>query len=1199
MNLTDEQKRAVEDVERNLVVRAGAGTGKTRVLVSRFLYLLERRLTRPTDIAAITYTEKAANELKVRLRAEALERERSSGGDGNRRYWRECRLEIERARIGTFHGFCARLLREQALQAGLDPNFVVLEEANAFIRKRRAVQRTLNAWVERSEEALVPLLRAFEFGHLEGLLNDMLSRPEICEPAAQRFLAMRPEGLAEWWDRERQRIQTEAVRGLLDDPRWQRCLDELSHYQATDPQDKAELNRRCILRLAEELPGTDEPYAILRQMGTACNRRLGVKKHWRGDELAMLRELFRTMKQEVIADPLSAVAAVEATERDDEAAAGFCALGRLYLDVRAAYRQEKEAEGALDYDDLLLRTRDLLRGNRPVRAHYQKSISRLLVDEFQDNADVEREVLFFLAEKSPRADDWRTVELAEGKLFIVGDDKQSIYRFRGADVAVFNETAERLSASDRYALSTSFRATPALIDFVNEFFSSVMGEGKRKELFQSRYAPLVAHRPTDKGPAPGVELLMTPVARGETMQEARTREARALARRIARLVEAEPVVVDSNVGESRPAKLSEVVVLFRALSNVELYERALREAGLSYYLVGGTDFYQRQEVRDVVTALRTVLSPDDELALAGWLRSPMCGISDEGLWFLARKEGLRRGLARAEEHLRGHPDLEPALRAREMWKDLRSGFGRLGLTEAVEQLLVATGYSATVQTSFSGSQQRANLEQLVELARTVEAAGGTTLREFVELLEEFSIRGPREEAAATVEEAGDAVRLMSIHQAKGLEFPVVCVADLGRGEQAGQRQVLMHPELGFACKLKSWEDSSNGDALPWRLLRQRESAETEAERERLLYVAITRARDYLVLSGPWYEEPTRRQERSWIGWLRSGLPEGMELPEPGLDTEVPFGGTTVRLRHGMAEAPEGTGLRRRSAAGWRELGELEGRRSRHEGQMEALSSQLSKLRVAPGAQASLPATAVADFARCPRYYRFSHVLGLPETVLSPPGPYGEGGMLLGKVVHEVLRYFPEQPDEELRRRVRDTVATCTQGRVSSGDDGSLPRQAEDLVRRWLSTDLAAEIREGRAWRSEVPVSFRLDGRLIEGRIDLVWVDQDGRVGLLDYKTDAVTAEEVAGRKAYLIRQLQVYWLALARLLGRPPARALLVFLRPGIEIELPRGLETEAVAEELTRLLRQMSAGPYPERHGPGCPCRYACFCEDDATSGG
>jgi len=226
------------------------------------------------------------------------------------------------------------------------------------------------------------------------------------------------------------------------------------------------------------------------------------------------------------------------------------------------------------------------------------------------------------------------------------------------------------------------------------------------------------------------------------------------------------------------------------------------------------------------------------------------------------------------------------------------------VSEVLEHLFSRTGYLGTVQASFAGRQQRANLEQLLELARGLEGSGRVSLREFVQLMEELAVRGPREEPAATIEEAGEAIRLMTIHQAKGLEFPIVCVADLGRGQGGRRRSLLIHGELGFAAKLKTWgedgdENGSAGESLPWRLLRWQEGVETEAESERLLYVAATRARDYLVLSGPWYEPADRRVARGWMGWLRAGLPEDVSLPEPGEEATVPFHGVNAHLRQGV------------------------------------------------------------------------------------------------------------------------------------------------------------------------------------------------------------------------------------------------------------------------------------------------------------
>jgi len=1202
VNLTDEQRRAVETTDRNLVLRAGAGTGKTRVLVEHFLFILEKHLATPTEVVAITYTKKAANELKVRLRRGTLQRERSASRAEDRRYWRRCRLDVERAYIGTFHAFCTRLLRERSLPAGLDPNFTVMEEAPALILRGRAIRETLDDWVEREEaSALGELLEAFEFRRLEDLLAAMLRRPEVCERTARRFAEQSPDGMCRSWEERRARIQERVLQTLVSDPRWQVCLQELSQYQAGDPDDGAEVNRRSILCAARRLARSEHPLGLLQGMAQACHQRRGRAANWAGGDLRRVRASMKRLRDDLVGPAVKCLSSIEPTGNEERAALGLRALGRLYLALRARYRRLKDAQGVLDFNDLLLLTRNLVRDDQGARAYYQGRVRYLLVDEFQDNAELEREILFFLAERGARADRWDEVELVPGKLFIVGDDKQSIYRFRGAEVTVFNDTADRLASPDHDdTLRASFRSTPALIEFLNALFSSVMGEGERAERFQSRHVSLQAQRAPGAFAQPAVEVLAVPMERDETLYQARQREARALAERLRELTGRVPVVVDEETGQLRPARCSEVAVLFRALSAVTLYERALREVGLPYYLIGGSEYYQRPEVRTVVSALRAAVSPADEVALAGWLRSPMCALSDQALWLLAREDGLRRGLERAEEVLGGHPEADRAARAREVLAGLRVRAGRLSVSEMLEHLFSVTGYPATVQASFTGRQQRANLEQLLELARTMEMTGATGLREFVQLLEELTLRGPHEEPAATVEEAGEAVRLMTIHQAKGLEFPVVCVADMGRGEGGVWAQVLIHREFGFASKLKTWgedggNDESAGASLPWQLLKWQEHVETEAENERLLYVAATRARDYLVLSGPWYEPSDGKARRGWMGWVRAGLAEDVYLPGPGQEVTTQFNGVDVRLRRGAEGGEAGPGLRRRSADAWEALPQKLRVLVAEEGQVQALRGQLAPVCVAEEARESVSASALADFSRCPYYFYLKNVVGVPEVVLRSPTEASAAGVTLGQVVHEVLSDFPAGSDQALLGRLDEVCERTGEGPAA---EENLREQAAALLGRWLAGPLAAQIREARAWRTELPFACSVGGQLVEGRIDLVWESGDGGVGLLDYKTDRVDEAGARTHGRYLLRQLEVYWLALGRLLGRPPERAGLFFLRAGIEVPLARPTVEAEVEGRLREMLKQMAAGPYPRREGDGCPCGYEGLCRQQRSLG-
>jgi RecB family exonuclease len=440
---------------------------------------------------------------------------------------------------------------------------------------------------------------------------------------------------------------------------------------------------------------------------------------------------------------------------------------------------------------------------------------------------------------------------------------------------------------------------------------------------------------------------------------------------------------------------------------------------------------------------------------------------------------------------------------------------------------------------------------------------------------------------------------MTIHQAKGLEFPVVCVADLGREREAERGVLLSHRRLGFAAKLKvpgdeeAEGDDTKGDSLPWRLLRWQEAREAEAERERLLYVAATRARDYLVLCGPWTADRNARSRETWMGWLREGLPEEVQLPVVGTDATVSFHGASVRLCHGVFGKKHEGHLGRRSAQGWESLRAEVGSQRIDGAAAKDLGAHLRPVNVPPGARESTPASAVADFARCPCSFYLKHVVGIPEGTVSGAGAGPSRAVLLGQVIHEVLRRFPAATDAELLTLVEETCHAEGSEAVAA----DLLPEAKHLVTQWLKGGRAAQVRRARRYRSELPFACLLDGHMLEGRIDLLWENADGSLGLLDYKTDHVDKAGAERHGQYLRRQLEVYSLAVTKVLGGAPQQAGLYFLVPDVEVALAMPFRKEEVGRGLRALLQRMRTGPYPRQAGDGCPCPHEALCREQPYS--
>ncbi len=887
--LTPQQAAALGVVAASVALSAGAGCGKTRVLTERYLRYLEGPDRRPLgSIVALTFTEKAARELRQRVRA-ACRRRLDRGDDPA--YWRGVLRGLEAAPIGTFHECCGRLLRRFAVEAGLEPGFGVLEETIAPSFREEALSACLRRWLAEGDPDLHELAVAYSLRVVRQTLVDLIA--DRGGRDYQLWSEAEPETIVAIWREVWLRLGLPLALDRVaraGEP----LLKLLGQFDCTNRV----MNERIAWLRSEvpALPKARSPHEALAEVQTyALVKGAGGAEAWEAkdvytlvqSELAKLRKaaggLLETLK-------LLEADSVPAARRSRQ-------FARLAAEAVEAYARLKRDRGLLDFDDLLHHARRLLlTGPDSVRERLAAEISVVLVDEFQDTDPVQAEILERLA----------APDLLGGRVFLVGDIKQSIYRFRGAEPRLFEEYRGRFPEAGRKALTENFRSAPGIITFVNALFADRFpGAEHRLEPRSSRYAtpdgPAVTFLwATEAGAAEGEADRDEPdesEAQGGRPKDesgnadARRRvEARWLARWVAqRLAEGRPVW-DEAVGGVRPAHAGDVVFLFRSLSDAACYENALIAEGLDYYVVGGAAFFVQQEVLDLINLLTAIEDPFDELALAGVLRSPFFGVSDEGLYWLAQAGGgeLAAGLARGSEvNDLDETDRQRVERAARLLGAWRARKDREPIARLLDRALAESGYEAALLGEYLGERKRANCRKLVRIAARFDRQGGLTLADFVARLRADLRKPPREEQAATTDEAGQAVRIMTVHQSKGLEFPIVVVPDLDRKAPPGSDRVKFHSELGPVAEdpPEVGPDEANLGSV---CIKEIEAQEERLEAHRLLYVATTRARELLVLSAavgpearpasPAMQLIAERFDRV-TGACLATLPDGLPTPE--------------------------------------------------------------------------------------------------------------------------------------------------------------------------------------------------------------------------------------------------------------------------------------------------------------------------------
>jgi ATP-dependent helicase/nuclease subunit A len=878
---TLEQTRALEVQGASVALSAGAGTGKTFVLAERFVRALDAPENRPLGrVVALTFTNKAARELRERIRKECRNR-LERGNDPAR--WRGILRGLEAARIGTFHAFCGEILRQHAIEAGVDPGFTVFEESIALAIRQGALDASLREALLRRDPDLIDL--AVEFG---------LS---IVRQSIEILLANRSAGeIREWADQEpRELVQIwqkiwghEVQPALLDRFRQnlRPALDLIERNRFDNPKVQVRLNEFSDAMALLNIPG--DPIPALNAIAEAAKIQGLVAKLWPSKEIYdSISDHFKQIRNE-------ARKLVEVLPWDEpsslEAAEHGLRFARLAIQARGSYDQAKRDRGGIDHDDLLLIARELLaRPFSMARDALEKSVDLVLVDEFQDTDPVQAEILERLAGS----------DLLGGKLFLVGDVKQSIYRFRGARPELFEKYRSDFPLQGQLELSTNFRSSPAILAFVNALFASTF------TVENAALQPgLGSFDQVENSPA-AIEFLWEPEAPETKASEKpdvnarRRQEARRIARHLKTRLEQGWWIVDPTEKTPRIAHQGDIAFLFRSLSDASHYEQALVAEGLDYHVVGGSGFFAQQEVLDLINVLTAVEDPLDAVSMAGTLRSPFFSISDDALFWISTNrigqphEGLERCVGDGLDKL-PEADRPRADRARRLLQKWRSVKDRLPIASLLDQILTESGYEAALIGEFLGDRKRANARKLVDMARRFDEQGGFTLADFVDRLRADLRRATRETEAATTDEEGEIIRLMSIHQAKGLEFPIVVLPDLDRKRPGEMKRVAFDGELGplvnpvvEASPSEDGEESDPGGSLGWTIHRHRERIADDAEALRLFYVAVTRARDSLVISSATAssKRPTSpamtlldaRFDRD-TGQFRGILPEGW--PEP-------------------------------------------------------------------------------------------------------------------------------------------------------------------------------------------------------------------------------------------------------------------------------------------------------------------------------
>ena len=1076
LGLTSEQAAIVAERGRDVLVTAGAGSGKTRVLVERYVSLLGEHSI--SELAAVTFTDAAATEMRERVRQEVLTRPEL----------RRHREHLDEAVIGTIHSLCLQVLRENPVEAAIDPASRVLSDDEAEFELMRACIDALEDAADADDHRALVLRELSVFSMTNHLPQLVASRDEV-EAA---FGALPGDTVEEWSVHVRgllDRGTREAVEGVRTELSEKVVWLKGAHMGPGEDALSTRL-RECLAVLGDPHTGDwSDLLARVVDAGSKVNLKGGSARNW-GEDLGEVKAAMGWIRQ--TARDLGDLPSWN--EHDQIALESLSSLKSLFDDACVRYSARKKELIALDYLDLEIEATELLRAHPHIVASYRARLHHLLVDELQDTNPTQIAFLDLLTGRGES-------EPVGPERFFVGDVKQAIYRFRGSDVRNFTRLHKEIESRGAiHALSQSFRSHDPLVESLNLLF-----EGVFEDPTDEFEAPM--QRMTGRGSTPPdtpyFVLLpvsnRTPAGERASGDDQRRVEADAVAAEVASLLRRPAKVWGREEKKQRPARASDVAILLRRLSNVHLFEQALEDHGVPYRTVAGAGFFTRQEVLDLTNLLGWLAEPDDSIALAGVLRSPLFMIDDQSL--LALRSHGRDMLAA----LRNPPDpirqeaRQFCERAAEVLSDLRGGVPFMSPDVLLERALALTWFEAAWAPLPGGDQALANIRKFVDLARQL---AGHSLDEFVTYVRRRRDELQAREGQAVLDQS-DAVRLLTVHGAKGLQFPIVFVPEAHQTSRVSYDEVRWRTEDGISLTLA--KKTGSGEANRRRpgfysYLLARDRAEEAAEHKRLFYVAATRAADILYITG----DDSERGD-GWLGPARSALGESSGGVEERQPIPADLGAIASRAPLQVVEVPP------------------------EDEEQDFVAPLVARPPVIP-LRSSTPVTSLKPEVTPLEYSWHSDGLGLVR-----------GSLAHSAIEHWFTRGQRPALDELMAKMDAGLGKEAVQGIVTEVDAMLDLLDVSPLADTLRDDDTSAHF--------ELPFSWDWEGVPVHGTIDLAY-ESKGVWHVLDFKTDELRGRSLTDASETYLPQLALYASALEAAVGQPPVTGLM-FLRTG-DVYIPQ-----------------------------------------------
>ena len=1141
MRLTPSQQEAL-NIEKDVCVTAGAGSGKTTVLVERYLKILRERDVKPREIVAITFTEKAAAEMKDRV----IEKLSEEADTSTRENFLE---QMNSAHISTIHAFCSSILREFPFQAGVPANFSIVQGIDQKLLLQATLKNTLKTIATNEEDEHRPELTRLlqRYGGQQKLVeffSDMLQRRDTLERLIKKMYS-NPNNteIRTSWERqirEREQQTRERMMSAINIPEFIRCLKAALQVATGSGTEGVNNATQELETLSGGNPNLPEVLNLLREIAnlitTSSNT---IRKNFlrNNDDTTDINTevdfLVSTAKQ--IKD-IPSIENDESEEKTDDVETDedflistIRDLLTLYKRIFNDYQNAKLLQSTLDFNDLQLKTRDLLRDNEEIRQKLVDRYQFYMVDEFQDTNKLQYDLVMRLTNK-----------LESANLFIVGDPKQSIYAFRGADVRVFEKMRRKIVENGGLAISLkeNFRSLRGLIGFTNYFFGGLMGDGSENE-FEVPYEPLIKARPVEANS--GIEIFL-----GKKGDEAANEYAMIAhcIKNMKRNGDTVWVRGENRVEIERPIEYGDIAILIRSRTHLPDLEHALLESDIPHLITGGIGFYQRQEIYDIWNYLNFLNTPaEKQTSLVGILRGPAFGVSDSELYEISLQEGTdfwekAQNYQTPSEHLRNAINT--------LKKHIQIAH-RMPVNQLIVTVVNQTGMIGTLKTGKQGIQRWANYQKLLDLARNFDGDENTQiLPDFIEFLDTLITEEPREGQAPV--EARGAVQIMTIHAAKGTEFPIVILPCLDRRGQT-DREPFIDESLGIGFSpLKPDDGYRKTEPEIIAHMKSRSSEKEIAEKKRLFYVGATRARDRLILSGTLSEKDEAQQMLKWLDIHLDICSEEDDLPS------LPFKRKVLRQLEDSTSTDENLD----------DITTVEF--------PEPLPQKLQPTEI----PASFSVAELANYARCPLRYQLENVLRIPT---NGQGDTDDNETELDNAIRYTLRRIKQPLNEQnldaLIQQVHESFPEIT---TESTAEPTLRKNAKSFA----NSELGHIALDASETRPNQHVHADIEGHIIDGRFDRLFKDEAGHWQVINYKTDDAQDSDVYDP------EMELYSLLLHRRYPEQPTITINLFLTEQDQcIQKHFSIaELQDVREQWQKKILKLQQGNYNKNldHCRSCP---------------